>query len=1061
MFYRKFKYYQESKAIVSSLSLSSTPSPLSRNWKHHVFPSFHGEDVRKSFLSHILKEFRSKGIDPFIDNEIERSKSIGPELIEAIRGSRIAIVLLSRNYASSSWCLNELVEIMKCREDLAQTVMVIFYQVDPTDVKKQAGDFGKVFQKTCKGKRKEDIERWRQALAQVAQIAGYHSSNWVNEAKMIEDIATDVSNKLINSTLSRDFDDFIGLRAHMEKIEPLLCIDSNEVRMIGIWGPPGIGKTTIARFLFSQLSGSNNFQHSVFMANIRETYTIPVCSDDYNAKLQLQQKFISQIINHKDVEVTHLGVAQERLKDKKVLVVLDGVDQLVQLEAMAKETRWFGHGSRIIITTQDLKLLKAHGINHIYKVDFPPNSEALEIFCMYAFKQKYPKDGFEKLAWEVTVLAGKLPLGLRVMGSYFRGMCKQEWKNELPWLRNSLNGQLESVLKFSYDALCEKDKYLFLHIACFFNNRSVEVVEELLAHTFSNVRQGLHVLAQKSLISINSEYIEMHNLLEQLGIEIVRKKYASEPGKQSIREPGRRQFLTDARDICEVLSDDTAGSGSVIGIDLVLSKTEDELYTSERAFERMSNLQFLRVYGDRDRFYFPQSLNSISRKIRLLEWKDFPMTSLPSNFNPKFLVKLYMQRSKLEKLWEGIQPLRNLKRMDLTFSINLKELPDLSTATNLEVLYLSGCSSLVELPFTIGHATNLQILDLRGCLSLVDLPSSVGNATNLKELILANCSNLVELPLSIGNLCRLSWLNLEGCSKLKVLPININLESLDDLYLSDCSLLKTFPEISTNIKLLKLKGTAVEEVSLAIRSWSRLEELHMSYCENIKDLPHAFDIITELHLTNTDIQELGPWVKGFSRLKRLVLNGMVKLTSLPQLPDSLLFLEARNCESLERLDCSFHNPDIFLNFVNCFKLNQQARDLIIQTSTREVAVLPGGEVPAYFSDRATGGTMTVKLTERPLHKSLRLFKACIVLVDKIDDEAGVIHMLYVSYRIMDKQNGLIVPCIPGHRIIPLALTGHLYTFGLEADVTSNEICFELQVGDYKWGIKECGVLQLS
>ena len=97
------------------------------------------------------------------------------------------------------------------------------------------------------------------------------------------------------------------------------------------------------------------------------------------------------------------------------------------------------------------------------------------------------------------------------------------------------------------------------------------------------------------------------------------------------------------------------GSGSVIGIDLVLSKTEDELYTSERAFERMSNLQFLRVYGDRDRLYFPQSLNSISRKIRLLEWKDFPMTSLPSNFNPKFLVKLYMQRSKLEKLWEGIQ----------------------------------------------------------------------------------------------------------------------------------------------------------------------------------------------------------------------------------------------------------------------------------------------------------------------------------------------------------------------------------------------------------------------
>ncbi|XP_023633882.1 probable disease resistance protein RPP1 isoform X6 [Capsella rubella] len=176
--FTKFRFQLDDKDNISTLSLSSPSTSVSQIWKHDVFPSFHGPDVRRTFLSHILVVFKRMGIDPFIDDEIERSKPIGPELIKAIRGSKIAIVLLSKNYASSSWCLDELAEIMKCWKELGQIVLTIFYEVDPTDIKKQTGDFGKSFRKTCRGKKKEHIKIWRKALEDVATIAGYHSQKW-------------------------------------------------------------------------------------------------------------------------------------------------------------------------------------------------------------------------------------------------------------------------------------------------------------------------------------------------------------------------------------------------------------------------------------------------------------------------------------------------------------------------------------------------------------------------------------------------------------------------------------------------------------------------------------------------------------------------------------------------------------------------------------------------------------------------------------------------------------------------------------------------------------------
>ncbi|KAF8085329.1 hypothetical protein N665_0671s0008 [Sinapis alba] len=1013
-FYMKSRSHQRNQTAASSLTLLDPLSSLPRNWIHHVFPSFHGEDVRKAFLSHVLKEFRSKGIDLFIDKDIERSKSISPALIEAIRGSRIAIVMLSKNYASSTWCLNELVEIINCREEFGQTVIVVFYQVNPTDVKKQAGYFGKVFRKTCKGKRQEEIQRWKHALTEVAQIEGYHSKNWETESEMIEDIATDVSNKLNNSAPSSDFEGLVGIESHMTRMGPLLQLDSDEVRKIGILGQPGIGKTTIARSLFNR--HSQDFQLSVFIDNIKRNYAIPACSDDYSVKLYLQKQFMSQLTNETSIKVPHLGVAKDRLKDKKVLVVLDDVDRSVQLEAMAKETSWFGPGSRIIITTQDENVLRANGINHIHRVNLPADDEALQIFCMYAFDQKYPNDGFQELACRVTSLVGRLPLGLKVMGSYFRGMSEQDWTEALPKLRSHLDrdGEIASILKFRYDALCNEDKSLFLHIACLFDYDEVDTVEACLASCFLDVTQGIRVLAEKSLISIESRWIKMPELLVQLGRKIVRE--------QSVSEPGKRQFLNDAIDIGEVLSDDKADCSSVIGIHF----NGDITCTSERAFERLSNLQFLRF-----RSYFTKlhRINYLSRKLKLLIWPMFPMSCLPSNYNPKFLVKLKMTCSKLEKLWEGTQSLSNLKWMDLSGSFCLKELPDLSTAASLKELDLNNCSRLVKLPCSIENAVSLCKLNLSYCSSLVEIPNSIGNAINLRELDLNNCSRLVNLPYSIGNAVNLKELNLSHCSSLVELPSSMrNLGRLSELRLKECSKLEV---VLTNINLESLK------------------ELNLSGCSLLKNYPES----------STDIQEIDPWLWRKSCLQFLALRGMKKLVSLLPLPDSLLELDAEDCESLERLDCSFCNPNIRLNFLNCFKLNQEAKDLIIRTPTNQYAAFPAEEVPMCFTHRSYGSSVTVKLNQNPHVGTSTKFKACFIC--DVEDEEDFQNLESVFCSITSGGNALTAFNKMLHRFCP----GHLYTFNIEVEteeVTSTELVFEFDLGysDTNVKIKECGIFQL-
>ncbi|EOA14431.1 hypothetical protein CARUB_v10027634mg [Capsella rubella] len=1002
--------------------MASSSSTSRSNWLYDAFLSFRGEDVRVTFRSHFLKELNRKLITCFRDDEIERSHSLWPDLLQAIKNSRIAVVIFSEKYASSSWCLNELLEIVNCNDKI---IIPVFYRLDPSQVRYQIGKFGDFFEKTCKRHTEEVKSQWKKALTNVANMLGFDSARWDDEAKMIEEIANDVLRKLL-LTSSKDFEDFEGIEEHIANMSELLKLETKEVKMVGIWGSSGIGKTTIARALFNQLS--RNFQVSKFIDRSFVYKSKKMYSranpDDHNMKLHLQESFLSEVLRMKDIKIDHLGVLGERLQHQKVLMIIDDVDDQVILDSLAGQTQWFGTGSRIIVVTNNKHFLTA--LDHIYEVNLPTEERALAMLCQSAFRKKSPPQGFEKLVVQVARHAGSLPLGLNVLGSYLRGRDTDYWMGMLLRLEKSLDDKLEKILRISYDGLgSEDDQPIFRHIACLFNHMEVTTIKSLLVDKFMDVDVALQNLVDKSIIHIRWGHVEMHRLLQEMGRKIVRT--------QSIDEPEKREFLVDTNEICDILSEGI-DTQKVLGISLDTSKI-DELLIHERAFKGMPNLRFLKFdpknFLKEGILHLPESFDYLPPRLKLLSWSNFPMSCMPSNFHPKHLVKLKMPNSKLYKLWEGAAlPLTCLKEIDMEGSVNLEEIPNLSKATNLEILNLGNCKSLVELPSSIRNLDKLLRLNMEFCKSLKTLPTGF----NLKSLDLLSfnyCSKLRTFPEISTNISNLS---LAG-TNIEVIPSNVHLENLDCFCISKEEkdgkqwdgvkpLTPFLAMLSPTLTTLDLRNIpSLVELPSSFQNLNQLELLHIKNCINLETLPTGINLesleylsfngcsklrsfpdistnITGLELERTGIEEVPWWIEKFSNLIELTMGGCTMLKRVSLNISKLKHLnkaDFKNCEALTTVDLSgvvemeadnvgtVSSSLPRVDFRDCFKLVPETV-LYQQSVIFNYMLFPweDKEVPSYFTYRISGrSSLTIPLLDVSLSQPFFRFRVGVVVTNVI------------------------------------------------------------------------------
>uniref|UniRef100_UPI001CB948D7 disease resistance protein Roq1-like n=1 Tax=Erigeron canadensis TaxID=72917 RepID=UPI001CB948D7 len=504
--------------------------PPSKSWKYDVFISFRGQDTRKAFVDHLYSSLVERLIRVYKDDvALPRGDSICQSLLKAIEESQIAVIVFSKNYADSSWCLDELAHIMKCRKERGLTVIPIFYDVDPSEVRNQKRKFGKAIAKH-ETRNFMNADLWRNALTEASNIAGWEPRHIVNgyESKVIKEIVDRIQDRLFPLDLDVD-EKLVGMRARLQDLISRLEVGTGGVHMVGLWGIGGGGKTTLAYSVYTKISC--HFQGHCFIPNIRE--------QSKHGLETLQQKFLSSILKTEvKVQSVEEGkfIIKNRLCNSKVLVILDDVDYLGQIHALAGSPKWFGSGSRIIITTRDEHLLRTHRVDHVSSIKLLSDKEAFLLFYKHAYNETKPLKDYAKLSSCVVSYAVGLPLALKVLGSFLYDKDESEWISVLTKLKDIPNIEVMDMLRISYDGLEPLQKELFLDIACFFRWKSTNVTDapmEILDACGFHPVIGIKVLQQRALISIVDGNFDMHDLVQEMGHYIVRGEHLNNPENHS------------------------------------------------------------------------------------------------------------------------------------------------------------------------------------------------------------------------------------------------------------------------------------------------------------------------------------------------------------------------------------------------------------------------------------------------------------------------------------------------------------------------------------------------
>ncbi|XP_058216948.1 disease resistance protein RPV1-like [Rhododendron vialii] len=539
------------------------------------------------------------------------------------------------------------------RRTSGHVVLPVFYDVDPSKVRKQIGSFEGAFTRheeklksetggLAKEKLKDKLGTWRAALREVADLAGMNLQNQTR-AKHQENYKSGWRQAKLHII---EHHPQLGRNAFpSKKIQIWLEDGLSNVGIVAVCGMGGIGKTTTATFLYNL-----NFPRFEGAAMIKDA-----------------------------------------LCRKKVFVVLDDVDKLDQLDALLGVRGWLFSGSKIIITTRHERLLGAYEFYKVHRLENLSEEESLELFSWHAFGKCCPNNGYGEVSKRAVSYCGGLPLAIKVLGL---SLDKDSTVTILDRCEFYTVVRIQNLVDRCLISIGRGNTLVMHHLLQEMGREIVHQVspkEPGKRSILWNSNDALRVLREDTIrIILCSLCIFGTSEIEGLKFDICLLKqdaYASTDFGDN-RRSRLEEFLKKR------LLSNLGVSYKRYGFSIFSShlnptdpENSNQVALEADAFARMRKLKLLQL----NHIDISGPYKKFPKELRWLCWHGFPLKSIPCDFPLESLVALDMQYGRLKNVWEGTKIWETAKvKRNLRSSICMLK--------HLEMLVISGCSNLDGLP---------------------------------------------------------------------------------------------------------------------------------------------------------------------------------------------------------------------------------------------------------------------------------------------------------------------------------------------------------------------------
>ncbi|KAM5582478.1 hypothetical protein ABKV19_002743 [Rosa sericea] len=706
-------------ALSSQTASTSLPSSSAPRLKHDVFLSFRGEDTRKGIVSYLYHEFQNRGIQTFIDDQgLQRGMPISPSLLAAIEESRYAIVLLSPNYASSTWCLDELAKILQCSEAKKTPVLPIFYYVDPSDVRNQRGSFAEAFTKHEEKFRQgndniEKVKKWRAALTKVANILGLDLHKYGSERELVQCIVELVCGNVrpIFMTSSGDFEAFEATRQAM--IELMKALQNDEITAIGVYGMGGVGKTTMVKHVVTQAQENGLFHHVIMVVVSQKP------------DLKRIQGALADLLGLKLEEESEIGRAnrlqKEILRRNKICIILDDIWDRIDFSSIGipSYNELQRCNSKVLLTTRRVNVCHTMESQANIHLSILSEEDAWNLFVKKARKSFEKSTNFYDVARKVARECAGLPIALIAVARALGDKDFEEWKEAARRLEMSQRANLDqkdvfNCIKLSYDYLDGNDAKSCFLLCCLFPEDYDIQLEDLMIYGFGKgLFRDVNSTLENARVVANSvtKYLKascllldgtkdgcvrMHDVIRDVAMSIA----LSVDGLVSLVKTrcDLKDWPTDAHD----------GYSAISLMESNICRLPNKLVCPK--------LQILLLQRNADIRKIPKTFFQKPNDLRVLDLRGTKISSLSPSFN--LLTRL--QALHLDNCWSMI---------DISMLRKLK---------NLEILSMRNCH-IEKFPKEMEIFTNLRMLDLTGnCVKTV--PSQVLSRLHRLEELYMQCN---------------------------------------------------------------------------------------------------------------------------------------------------------------------------------------------------------------------------------------------------------------------------------------------------------------------------------